>query len=463
MTSGPFGGGSQEFLGESAKTDAGKPIVYMVHAGTKDRRDSSVDVIRNTIREEFDFSVVGTEQLEMEKGYRSKLFDTIEECVCVVVVLEKVTPELSFEYGISVSMQKPLIALRSQRTRLDYHEEPGEETEDSGFEEGKHPPLRYVANLPGLTEDQVIVYKTDDPADIKFKLVREMALHREAIATEIHRAGHELPLNMYLQFLKYLRGKDRKRILEEAMDLFPNEKSLFIMAGRIKLTENDLIGAAADFERAVELNPEDPTAYMEKGGAYYDLGQFEVAARDWEEAINLKPINPHAHYNRGNAVFFLDLEDEASRSYFTAIEQKPDFVNALNNQASIQINRGNFKKAAALLEEAIHFQPSYAYSYFNLARANYGMSRPSHEIVTNLMKAARHAKSNLMMGHDIKRNTYCLFLVYAALGNRDEALVYLRKCSNYDLPLKSWRIADRITCEALKSDPEFQALIATAR
>jgi len=235
------------------------------------------------------------------------------------------------------------------------------------------------------------------------------------------------------------------------------------MAGRIKLMENDLIGAARDFEKAVQLNPDDPASYMQKGEAYYELGQFQVAATDYDQAIQLQPINPHAYYNKGNALFYMDEEDEASQSFSVAVEQKPDFANALNNQSSIQINRHNYAEAIELLNRAIDEQPSYAFSYFNLARAYKGMGKPGGEVLKLLERAARAAKANLRMGHDIKRNTYCLFLVYAALGDREAALEYLRKCSNYDLPLKSWGIADKITNEALKNDPEFQALISTAR
>jgi tetratricopeptide (TPR) repeat protein len=202
---------------------------------------------------------------------------------------------------------------------------------------------------------------------------------------------------------------------------------------------------------------------MKKGEAYYELGQFSTAASDYEKAIQLQPINPSAYYNKGNALFYMDDEDEAAHNYSIAVEQKPDFANALNNQASVSINKRNYARAVEYLSQAIDKQPSYAFSYFNLARAYKGMGKPGGDVLKNLERAARAAKSNLRMGHDIKRNTYCLFLVYAALGDREAALDYLRKCSNYDLPLKSWGIADKITNDALRNDPEFQALIATAR
>jgi tetratricopeptide (TPR) repeat protein len=307
------------------------------------------------------------------------------------------------------------------------------------------------------------VYQQGDPEGIVTRLVREIVLNREAIAAEILKTGRDVPLNLYLQFLSYLDGEERRRILGEAMERFPTDKSLFIMAGKIKLMENDLVGAARDFERAVQLNPEDPDAHMKKGEAYYELGQFNVAANDYEKAIQLQPINPSAYYNKGNALFYMDEEDEAAHNFSIAVEQKPDFANALNNQASIQINRGNYARAVEFLMQAIEKQPSYAFSYFNLARAYRGMGKPGGEVLRNLERAAKSAKSNLRMGHDIKRNTYCLFLVYAALGDREAALEYLRKCSNYDLPLKSWGIAEKITNEALKNDPEFQALVATSR
>lgn len=460
MSAGYFGTGKSDFVTDRPAPSTEELTVYLMHGIPGEALFNPAEIISKTLREAFGFNVITNDQLEQDEGYRLRLIDTLENCVLIVVLLEGINPVLSFEYGISVSMQKPLIVMRRSSIGPG-HPETGKNEEILLTDKKER--MKYLANLPGLTDDQIIHYQAGDPDDLISKLVREMALHREAISTEIHRAGHDIPLKLYLQFLNYLKGDDRKRILEEAMDHFPENKDLYIMAGRIRLSENDLLGATHHFERAVELSPDDPDAFMQKGGAYYDLGQFETAAGDWDEAIKLQPVNPHAYYNKGNAVFYLDREDEASRSYITAYEQKPGFVNALNNQASIQINRRNYRKAAELLEEAARRQPSYAFSWFNLARAYRGMNRSNGVIIENLKKAARAARSNLMMGHDIKRNTYCLFLVYAALGDRDEAMVHLRKCSNYDMPLKSWKIADRITSEEILNDPEFQALITTAR
>ena len=133
------------------------------------------------------------------------------------------------------------------------------------------------------------------------------------------------------------------------------------------------------------------------------------------------------------------------------------------NQASILINRGNYARAIELLMQAVDKKPNYAFSFFNVARAYKGMEKPGNIILKNLERAAKIAKSNLSMGEDIKRNTYCLFLVYASLGDRETALEYLRQCANFDLPLKSWGLAARVTHESFKNDPEFQALIASSR
>jgi len=460
MTAGFFGSDKDDFAPQRKTSAQSDLTAYLMHGIPHEALFNPAEIIRKTLHDSFGFNVIANDQLQQDEGYRLNLIDTLENCIFIVVLLEGINPVLSFEYGISVSMQKPLIVMRGRSAIAGGS---GNNKDDEILISDKKERMKYLANLPGLTDDQIIHYTSGDADELIRRLVREMALHREAISTEIHRAGQDIPVQLYIQFLNFLKGEDRKRILEEAMDHFPDNKDLYIMAGRIKLSENDLFSAARHFERAVELSPDDTDAYMQKGGAYYDLGQFETAAEDWDEAIKLQPINPHAYYNKGNAVFYLDREDEASRSFITAYEQKPGFVNALNNQASIQITRRNYRKAAELLEEATRRQPSYAFSWFNLARAYRGMGRPNNIVIENLKKAARAARSNLMMGHDIKRNTYCLFLVYAALGNRDEALAHLRKCSNYDMPLKSWRIADRITNETILNDPEFQALIATAR
>jgi len=464
MPEGPFGNGIGSSSLERTGQDGTGLNVFIAHADLGSRLENPVEIIEGALRERFNFDITTSDQIEKDASYRARLIEAFESSIFVVVVLDGLTPALTFEYGIAASMNKPTIVMKSQNADIDVRSLYSEkEREEQSVQKAPQPRLNYLAHLPGLVDEQVIVFQSGDPEGIVTRLVREIVLHREAIAAEILRTGREVPLNLYLQFLSYLDGEERKRILGEAMERFPTDKKLFIMAGRIKLMENDLIGAARDFEKAVQLNPDDPASYMQKGEAYYELGQFQVAATDYDQAIQLQPINPHAYYNKGNALFYMDEEDEASQSYSVAVEQKPDFANALNNQASIQINRHNYAEAIELLNRAIDEQPSYAFSYFNLARAYKGMRKPGGEVLKLLERAARAAKANLRMGHDIKRNTYCLFLVYAALGDREAALEYLRKCSNYDLPLKSWGIADKITNEALKNDPEFQALVATAR
>jgi tetratricopeptide (TPR) repeat protein len=438
--------------------------VFMVQANIEGRLDNPLEIIRGSMRTRFSFDVVTSDQIEKDANYRAHLIEILQNSIFCIVILDGLTPSLAFEYGLAASLGKPLIVMRSQNADVDIRAlYSDKELKEDTVQKAPAPKLNYLAHLPGLVDEQVIVYQPGDAEGLVTRLVREIVLHREAIATEILRTGRDVPLNLYLQFLSYLDGDERKRILGEALERFPSDKNLFIMAGKIKLMENDLIGAAKDFEKAVQLNPEDPDAHMRKGEAYYELGQFQIAAKDYEQAIGLQPINPSAYYNKGNALFYMDDEDEAAHNYSIAVEQKPDFANALNNQASVHINKGNYAKSVELLMQAIDKQPSYAFSYFNLARAYRGMGKPGGEVLRNLERAAKAAKSNLRMGHDIKRNTYCLFLVYAALGDREAALEYLRKCSNYDLPLKSWGIAEKIANEALKNDPEFQALIATAR
>lgn len=464
MAVGPFDMGFGARGPTKALPKSDSLTVYIVQANLEARLDNPVEIIRNALRTRFNFETITSDNLEKDANYRTRLIETLQNSIFCIVVLDGLTPALTFEYGLAASLGKPIIVMRSQNADVDiralYSEK---ELKDEAVQKVPSPKLNYLALLPGLVEEQVIVYQPGDAEGLITRLVREIVLNREAIAAEILKTGRDVPLNLYLQFLSYLDGEERKRILGEAMERFPTDRNLFIMAGKIKLMENDLIGAARDFERAVQLNPDDPDAHMRKGEAYYELGQFETAVSDYDRAIQLQPVNPSAYYNKGNALFYMDEEDEASHNYAIAVEQKPDFANALNNQASICINKGQYQRAVELLLEAIDKQPSYAFSYFNLARAYRGMGKPGGEVLRNLERAARAAKSNLRMGHDIKRNTYCLFLVYAALGDREAALEYLRKCSNYGLPLKSWGIAEKITNEALRNDPEFQALIATAR
>ncbi|MCX6647603.1 MAG: tetratricopeptide repeat protein [bacterium] len=313
--------------------------VFLIQAGLEGHLDNPVEVIRRAMQEKFSFNVVTEDQFEKDLKFRTKLFGKIRDSIFVVVVLDGLTPSLAFQYGLAVAINKPIITLKSQNANVDVRSLYSEkERADEKVKEAPQPKLNYLAHLPGLVDEQVIVFQPGDAEGLITRLIREIVLNRQRIATEILRTGSDVPLNLYLQFLSYLDGDERKRILGEAMERFPTDKNLFIMAGRIKLMENDLVGAVLDFEKAVELNPNDPTAHMQKAEIYYELGQFETAIEDYDKAIQLQPVNPNAYYNKGNALFYMDEEDVAAQHFEVAVDQNPDFANALNNQASIQIN-----------------------------------------------------------------------------------------------------------------------------
>jgi tetratricopeptide (TPR) repeat protein len=438
--------------------------VFVAQADLEGQVGNPLEIIKSTMHNLFNFDVVMSNQIEKTGNFRERLREAIENSILTIVLIDRLTPSLTFEYGLATSIGKPMIVMQSQIIYVDiaslYSEkEPGDQAPS------KLPGQRqnFSAFLPGLTDDKIFVYNANDVEGLVKGLVHEVAENREAIASEILTKGRDIPLNLYLQFLNYLEGDERRRVLAEALKKFPGDKNLFIMAGKIKLKENDLAGAAKDFDKAVRLNPNDPDAYMSKGEAYYELGQFPIAADDFDRAIQLQPFNPNAYYNKGNALFYMDEEEGAAYNYTMAVEQKPDFANALNNQASILINRNNYARAIELLMQAIDKKPNYAFSFFNVARAYKGMAKPGGVVLRNLERAARCAKTNLAKGEDTKRNTYCLFLVYATLGDRELALEYLRKCANFDLPLKSWGLASKITNETFKNDADFQSLIATSR
>ena len=416
----------------------------MIQADLAGQVGNPLDTIKGAMHNLFNFDVIMSDQIEKDSEYRNRLVEVIQNSIFCIVLLDSLTPSLAFEYGLAASLHKPLIVLRSQIIYVDIPSSyTGMVTDEKPAlpKPGQKP--NYQAFLPGLIEEQIIIYNPNDPEDLTSRLVREIAINRHAISDEIEEMGRQVPSDLYTQILAYLDGEERKKILGEALQKFPTDKGLYIMAGKIKLKENDLFGAAKDFERAVQLNPNDPDAHMRKGEAYYELGQFPIAAQDFGRAIQLQPVNPGAYYNKGNAHFYMDEEAEAEFSYSVAVEQKPDFANALNNQASIQINRGNYAGAVKMLMQAIDKHPTYAFSYFNLARAYRGMKKPGGVVLRNLERSAKMAISNLRSGQEIKRNTFCLFLVYAALGERATALEYLHKCTTYDLPLKSWKIADK--------------------
>lgn len=98
---------------------------------------------------------------------------------------------------------------------------------------------------------------------------------------------------------KYFEKKDYNRAIEvysEAIELNPNDYTLYNDRGLVYYTKRDYDKAIADFDKSIELHPASLT-YNNRGVAYEDKGDRENAVADYRKALQLDPDNEQANQN----------------------------------------------------------------------------------------------------------------------------------------------------------------------
>ena len=92
-------------------------------------------------------------------------------------------------------------------------------------------------------------------------------------------------------------------------------------------------------------------AYNQQGQKNYERGQLGTAEENYLRAIALNPDNVDAHYNLGNLYEDLQQFDKARNEYLIAV--KGDVPEAYNNLARLFIQKKEYPKAVALLNQGL--------------------------------------------------------------------------------------------------------------
>jgi tetratricopeptide (TPR) repeat protein len=142
------------------------------------------------------------------------------------------------------------------------------------------------------------------------------------------------------------------------------------MRGVVRDNTGNLQGAVSDLSEAMRLNPKDPDYYFWRANARYRLGDQESSIRDLEAAASLEPNNASIHYRVARAQLKSDVSltraqaEKAIEHLTEAIRLDPTLKPAYGERGFAYLERiGDFRRAAADLDQAIEFYPEYVPYY----------------------------------------------------------------------------------------------------
>ena len=125
--------------------------------------------------------------------------------------------------------------------------------------------------------------------------------------------------------------------------------------------------ALAAFEQAIQLDPDNASLYNGKGLVLSELKRYQVALTAYERAIRLDPNYAEAYFNKGNVLDDLEQFEEALAAYEQAIRLDPHDADFYNNMGHVLYELGRYEEALAASKEAIRLDPDNAVAITRMA------------------------------------------------------------------------------------------------
>jgi len=212
----------------------------------------------------------------------------------------------------------------------------------------------------------------------------------------------------------------------------------------------DWPGAERGFQLAIRLKERYPTAHFWYACYLWAMGRTTDGVEEASRAQALAPLSLVVNANLGWALYFGRRYDEAIAQCRKALELDPHYLMtyAVLGQACAAASR--HKEAISALQSAVNYSPGLPFTAAALAYA-YATAGKRRE--------ARRVLQDLKQRSDADYvPPFCVALVYAGLGDRDQAFAWLDRAyeerSHWLAYLKVWPLFDD-----LRSDARFTALL----
>ncbi len=163
-------------------------------------------------------------------------------------------------------------------------------------------------------------------------------------------------------------------------------------------TACSLFGLLLGFAATVQAGPAEDTKEATK---LYQQGKLDSALVKINAALAQQPKDAQGRFLKGLIFTEQKKAAEAIQIFTGLTEDYPELPEPYNNLAVLYAGQGNYDKAKAALELAIHTHPSYSTAYENLGDIYAQLARRSYDKVLQLDKSNTSAQSKLAMVKDL--------------------------------------------------------------
>ncbi len=214
----------------------------------------------------------------------------------------------------------------------------------------------------------------------------------------------------------------------------------------------EFAASTKEFERAIELNPNYPTAHhWFARTVLLALGQFDRAIAEMKRAVELDPVSPLFHAELGGLYMMARRYDDAIAQLRDTVEMDPEFYWAHRFLGLALELKGATAEAIAEYQKAFELSDDpTVLAFIAHAEANTGRPNEARQILARLTEAA---KTRYVAA-------YAFAVIHLALGEKDQALVWLEKnARDHAAPYSNLLKVDPYL-DPLRGDPRFEALVS---
>ena len=234
---------------------------------------------------------------------------------------------------------------------------------------------------------------------------------------------------------------------ERALELDETLSWAHYQVGWVKmLYEWDWTGAESSFKRTLELDPDFAHAHFGYGTYLCLMGRREEALAELERAKTLRPLNIIG----SNILYRIGDYDRAIAEANKALEMNPKRISSLQWVAMSYERKGMYAEALTYFEKARQVEDTPELRAFQAH--TYALSGNRDEALRVIDELKEIPKEQRYV------SPFYIAVVYAGLGEKDEAFMWLEKAYQD----RSWWIATlkaNPQFDSLREDPRFQDLL----
>ncbi len=207
--------------------------------------------------------------------------------------------------------------------------------------------------------------------------------------------------------------------------------------------------AETEFKRALKLDPNYATTHHWYSLHLRDVGRFDESETEIKRAHELDPVSRIIAVNLAQVYLFKGDVNSSIEESRKVVDLDPSSARAHGQLGLGYLKQGRYSEAIAEFKKAIELSASDRGSFRNMGYG-YAKSGKRTEALNFLKEVQARFDKHEAVGADVAA-------VYAGLGDKDQAFVWLEK----DFQVRSGRLARTIWepyFESLRSDPRYADL-----